>query len=243
MEKIRTWVATIIGIVVALFVFTNFSAEGFLWEKEKEKTVSQEQLDENLSDTFIGRPAAEDVEQIASKEEFEDMIASVGTAVVVPKSIVSTKVYSLGKWCDAYRRSRTGAARRKKQEVLTSDFLAGIWGEYSQYYLVELEDGSYILAQMNACIAKEIEQGKSDRLPVGYKVGFSQKAKKELTEICQEYGADTEYVFYAIDDTWQQEHAFILFISRAALAVVCLFVVAVGLLMLFDKIFGKSEEE
>ena len=243
MEKVKAWIAVIVGLVVGLFVFTHFSLEGFLWEGEQEETVSEKELEENPSETFIGRPASEDVKQITSKEEFENMTPSVETASASPKSIVSTGVYSLGKWSDVYTKRRNGTSWRRKSEVLTSDFLAGLWGEYSQYYLIELEDGNYILAQMNACVAKEIAKGKETRLPVGHKIGFSQEAKNELTDICQEYGADTQYVFYAIDDTWQEENSFLLFISRAAVAVVCFLVVAVVLLLLLGKIMGGQTEE
>lgn len=241
MEKLKTWISVIIGIAVALFVFTNFSLEGYLWDKEKEDVVTAKDLEEKTCDALVGRPAAEDVKQIASKAEFDKMTNSAETGVITPKSIISTGVYNLGRWCDKYSKSRKRATKRKKAEVLTSTFLARIWGEYYQYYLIQLEDDRYILAQMSDCVAREVEKGESVRLPVGYKIGFSQKAKNELTEICQEYGADTQYVFYTIDDTWQKEQSFILLISRIAVAFVTLFAVSAIVMFLLGKIPEKKK--
>lgn len=238
MSKVKAWIATIAGLAAALFVFCNFSIEGYLWNKEEDNAVSAQELKENTSDTYIGHPAAEDVPKITSLEDFEQMADSIDTATVLPKSIIPTGVYSLGKWSDYFTSRKNGTSWRRKEEVLTSSFLAGLWGDYSEYYLIELEDGEYILAQMNDCIAGEIKKGESLLLPVGHKIGFSQKAKKEMSDICNEYGASMKYVFYAIDDNWQSEHSFALFIGRAIAAFLC-FVVVVVVILLFSWLLGR----
>lgn len=243
MEKIRTWTAAVLAIAAALFAFTNFSIEGYLWDKEKDDVVTAKELEEKTSDAYIGRPAAEDVKTVTTKEEYDGLMGSVEVVSVKPKAVIATGVYSLGKWSEPYVKSRKRATKRKKAQVLTSTFLARIWGEYSQYYFIQLEDDSYILAQMNDCVADEIEKGEGLRIPLGHKIAYSQAAKNELDEMCQEYGADTNYVFYAIDDNWQKEHSFVLFISRvlAALASLIVVVIAATLLSGMFKRAGKRK--
>lgn len=243
MEKMKTWISAVLAIAAALFVFTNFSIEGFLWDKEKDDVVTAKELEEKTSDTYIGRPAAEDVKTITTKEEYDGLIGSVEVVSAKPKTVIATGVYSLGKWSEPYTKSRKRATKRKKAQVLTSTFLARIWGEYSQYYLIQLDDDSYILAQMNDCVADEIEKGEGVRLPLGHKLAFSQAAKNELDEICQEYGADTKYVFYAIDDNWQKENSFLFFISRILAAFVSLIAVSAIVMFLLGKISGRRNKE
>lgn len=238
MSKVKACIATLVGLAAALFVFCNFSIEGYLWNKEEGNTVSAQELKDNMSSAYIGHPAAEDVPRLSSLEDFNQMTDTVDTATVVPKSIIPTGVYSLGKWSDYFTSRKNGTSWRRKEQVLTSSFLAGLWGDYSEYYIIELEDGKYILAQINDCIARRLENGETLLLPVGHKIGFSQEAKKELSNICNEYETSMKYVFYAIDDNWQTEHSFALFMGRAIAAFLC-FVVVVAVFMLLGWLLGR----
>ena len=245
-ENVRAWISVIIALIIALTVFCKFSAEGMLWNRVKEERVSAQELAGKTSDTYIGRPAAEDIRQVKTASEYESMMNTVDTFTMTPKSITPTGVYSLGKWCDAYRtyrRKRSGSVSYRKREIETNSMLAGLWGEYTQYYLVELEDGSHVLAQMNSCIAEEVAAGEKVLLPIGHKIAFSQKAKTKLAEICAEKGVATDYVFYAVDDNWQKENANALFFIRAGVDVICFIIVVIVIMLITGKLFGTKRKE
>ena len=105
-----------------------------------------------------------------------------------------------------------------------------------------MEDGSKILAQLRQNTAKVLKKVETDAIPIGRKHGFSQAAKNMLADICQENQVSTEYIWYAIDNEWQEKHSFEILIGKAVVAVVFFFVLAVILELLADKIFGKRKE-
>lgn len=117
-----------------------------------------------------------------------------------------------------------------------------VFVEYIPYYILELEDGSKILAQVSQNTAKALEKGESDAIPIGRKHGFSQGAKNMLSDICEENQVSTEYVWYAIDNEWQKKNSFGILIGKAAVAVVFFFVLAVILELVVDKLLGKRKE-
>ena len=61
-----------------------------------------------------------------------------------------------------------------------------------------------------------------------------------LSNICGEYGADTDSVFYAFDNEWQEEHHTSLLLLRFGAALLWL-VLAVGLGLAGWRIFKKEE--
>ena len=114
-------------------------------------------------------------------------------------------------------------------------------GSYQPYYLLELPDHTYIVAQIPPQTAKAIEKGESITLPVGEKVSMTNAARNELSAICEEYGTDMDGVFYAVNDKWQEEHQFILFLLRFGAAALIWFVLAAGLMLAGWKLFKCDE--
>ena len=88
----------------------------------------------------------------------------------------------------------------KRQEVVRSPL--GAREGYNQYYLLEMPDGTYILAQISQSTAAAIEKGEHVTLPVGRKVGMTNTARSYLSGICKEYGASMDGVLYTFDDGW-----------------------------------------
>lgn len=240
MRKVLDFMIVIVSLVAAFFVFTGFNMEGIVKKMNQPEAVSSQELEEDPGTVFVGRPAGEGIPEVRGQAEWEDVLNDVDDVKVIPKSIQKTNVYSLAEWADPFKRRRNGAVGKQKASVKQAPFDISL--DYVPYYMLELEDGSHILAQVSQSTAKDIKKGNLDALPIGRKQGFSQNAKSLLEPVCAEYNASTDYIWYAIDNEWQKNHSFEILIGKAVVAVVFFFALAVILELLADKIFGKEKQ-
>ena len=160
-----------------------------------------------------------------------------------PVGIVQTGISSLSPWEDHYYTQRV-KGRTTGRQIRLPEITSSGWdlpGSYLHYYLLELPDYTYIVAQIPQETAKAIEKGKSVTLPIGQKVSMTSAAQNELSAICEEYGADMDGMFYAFNDKWQEEHQFILLLLRFGAAALLWFVLLAGLIWAGCKLF-KIEE-
>lgn len=241
MKKILDFVIVVASLAAAVFVFSGFNMEGILKKMNPPAVVSSQQMEENPGAIYVGNPAGEGIPEVHGKSDWEETLNSIKDITVVPKSIQKTDVYSLAEWADPFKRRRNGAVGKQKAAVKRSP--VDVFLDYVPYYVVELEDGSHVLAQFSQNTAKEIQKGKIEKLPIGRKQGFSQTAKSMLAPICEEYQAPGDYIFYAVDNEWQEKHSFEIMIGKAVVAVVFFFVLAVILELLVDKLFGKKNKQ
>ena len=170
------------------------------------------------------------------------MISGLDYAAAERVGIGPTGVYSLKSWVvhyntHTYKGGTTTGSRRA--EVSTSSL--DIWGNYNPYYLLELPDHTYILAQIPQTEADAIARGESVTLPIGQKAGMTDAARSRLAAVCEEYGADMDGVFYAFDNEWQEEHHTPLLLLRFGAAALLWFVLAVGLTLAGNQIFKPEE--
>ena len=93
---------------------------------------------------------------------------------------------------------------------------------------------------MNRAIANKIKNGENIELPLGKKIGLSQKAKNLLKPICNEKKVSTDYVLYTIDNNWQSENTEKIFYTKFVIAFVLFIVLAVILQLAYDKFFCKN---
>ena len=71
-------------------------------------------------------------------------------------------------------------------------------GNYNPYYLLELPDHTYILAQIPQTEADAIVKGESVTLPIGQKVGMTDTAWSHLAAVCWIVGiGDLENIHYS----------------------------------------------
>ena len=237
-EKIIVAVVVIPCLVVAFLFFQKFTPESFM--KKDQTVIGQREIQADASKSYTGKRPGEDILRISSAEEFEGSVEQYLT--VSAKGVVQTGIYGLKPWVDPYSitKRRTSGGRmqstgRRAQEA--TKLPAGNAEYYREYNLVQLEDGSYILAQFDSSYKKELRKGKTVLLPIGKKKTNSNEVRSSLQEICGQYGVDTTYTFYAVDDEWDQEHNFTLFMIRIGVAVLLFFVMSVGLILAARKIF------
>lgn len=240
MRKVLDFIIVIVSLVAAFFVFTGFNMEGIVKKMNQPEAVSSQELEANPGTVYVGRPAGDGIPEVKGQAEWAEVLNDVDDVKVIPKSIEKTNVYSLAEWAEPFRRRRNGAIGKQKAAVKQAPFDISL--DYVPYYILELEDGSHILAQVSQSTAKDMEKGNIDALPIGRKQGFSQNAKSLLEPICAEQKVPTDYIWYAIDNEWQEKHSFEILIGKAVVAVVFFFALAVVLELLADKVFRQKKQ-
>ncbi len=225
--------AVIAAFIVAFLFYVRFQPEAFL--NAETEPVGMDEIEADSTKSYAGRTAGEDIPLIASAAAFEEL--REGDYVTVsPKSVVRTGVYGRKPWVDA--RNYSGGRSTSNPEVIDdmSSLLTKGAENYREYCLIELEDSSYILAQLTVPHQKAIAKGDTAVMPVGEKV-TSGRASDALEEICGEYHAESTCSLYMVDDEWDYSHNFVLLIVRYAAAAVVFFIVAIPLFMTASKIF------
>lgn len=236
--KILEYIAVIASILIGVIVSDIIPYESIL--KGQEESVSLTMTEHGLPEDYIGKPADDDIPRIEDAETWEDTWQT-SYVTIEPIGIISTGFGTRHPWVDAYTNaSRRGGARRRADVTRT---MFDILDEYGEYYILQLPDESYILAQMSASDAGKIMAGNEITLPVGRKAPTHSQVLSNITSLCREYDVNTDGVFYCIDDQWNEEHStMLLFIRIGAIAVITI-VLSVILIMIIDKLFGKKDIE
>lgn len=235
-------IVVIFCLIAAFFLFTKINPEG--WLKKESKTVSLTDIPAGDNGAYTGKVAGEDVPRLTGSEEFEEMTGSQ-YITVTPQKVIKTGVYGLKPWLDPYQitKGRNNSGRlyttgRKAAEVTDSAIMAA--SHYIEYNLIQLPDDSYILAQFSDTYRKAIEKGETVTLPLGIRKTTGKETRSYLNEICSQYGANPDYVLYAIDNEWNEEHEFTLFMIRVGISAVVFLVLAVVLLVAVDKVRHRN---
>lgn len=238
MQKIINYGLIILSLFIGILFYFSFDIEGILWNKYEPKSISIEQIKSDSTKDYTGLKVGEGITTITDLENWDKVINDIDYVKVIPRNIEKTNVYSLAKWVKHYTQKANGTSRRKLAETKKTAF--DISANYSPYYIIELEDGNHILAQMNRAIANKIKNGENIELPLGKKIGLSQKAKNLLKPICDEKKVSTDYVLYTIDNNWQAENADKIFYIKFVIAFVLFIVLAVILQLAYDKFLCKN---
>ena len=229
-------ISVILALVCAALLFLNWNPEALFRQEETPITMSD--IERGNTEDFTGSAAGADIPRLTGTADFSEMTGGLDYATAEPIGIVPTGVSALKPWVsrnniNTYKgRTSTGS---RKAEVSTSGL--DILGDYNPYYLLELPDHTYILAQIPEREADAIAKGESVTLPVGQKAGLTDTARSRLAAVCKEYGADVNAVFYAFDNQWQKEHHTGLLLLRLGAAALLWFVLAVGLTLIGERIF------
>ena len=241
-KQIILLVSVLVSLVCAFLWFVNWNAES-LFQKEQ-PTITMRDIEDHPEKNFTGYPAGDDIAELKGAVDFAQMNGERDYRTAEPIGIVSTDVYSLKPWVKHYRtktyKGRTTTGNRKA-EAIQSALDMGI--DYNRYYLLELSDHSYILAQMSDIEASAIRNKDSIRLPIGQKVGLSKQARSYLAPICKQYGVEMNGVFYTFDNQWQKEHHLSVLVVRLASSAVVWLVLSIGMVLLGNAIFSKKKAQ
>lgn len=241
MKKVINYFLITLAILIAVVFYFSFDLENILWNTAYRPSISVEKIKENLAKDYTGSNPADDIPLIKNKEEWQKVLNEVDYITVIPKSIIKTNIYSRAKWVNQYKKTSTGSSGRKLAEVKQTSL--DISADYTPYYIIELEDGSHILAQMNRGIAKKIQKGESIKLPIGKKTGLTKTAKNMLESICEEWETSTDYVLYTIDNDWAENNADGILIMKLAVSTVLAIALGVILQIVYEKFSINNEGE
>lgn len=228
-----------IALVCAVLLFVNWNPEPLFQSEQPLVTIRD--IEQNRQADFTGLPAGEDIPRLYSAADFTEISFAAEYVTVEPVGIVQTDVSSLKPWVARYnphtyhQRTTTGSRRA---QVKASGF--DLLGYYLPYYLLELPNHTYIVAQIPPESAERLKSGEHIVLPIGRKVGMTDTARKHLSAICEGYGADMDGVFYAFDNQWQEEHHLIFLLFRFGAAALLWLVLSVGLTLLANGFLQKN---
>ena len=232
--------SVVISLIIASSFFLGWNPERLL---QSQTPVTQSDIQRDRAKDFAGAVAGQDIPRLQSGADLARLPYRSGYATAQPLAVVSTGVHSLQPWVDPYYRQtfkgRTSTAKRRKPQIIQSA-LPVVEG-YSQYYLLQLPDKSYILAQIPPNDAKAIAKGESVTLPISKKTGLTASARKALLAVCQKYNVKANGVVYAFNDQWQKDNFFLLFIIRFAAAALLFFVLALVLMKAGNTLFKVKE--
>ena len=233
--KFLEFVMVIIALIVGAVVARNMRVESLL--RGKEEPVSLSTAESGYYEDYVGLPAGDDIPRITTAQEWEDTWA-VSCVTIEPKKIISPGIGTRNPWIGEYSYSRRGGTRRKPQvNTMTLDLL----GDYSEYFLLQLPDDSYILAQMSSDDARSIKAGKKVTLPIGKKGGVYQQALDNIADLCREYDVYTEGIFYCVNDQWNAEHHIMVQLARLGIGFLVTIVLGAILITILDKIMKVKD--
>lgn len=234
--KFLEYVFVIAALIIAVLVAKNLSVESMLRGKQEPVTLAMSK--ELLLNGSVGMPAGDDIPRIEDAQTWDDTWTT-SPVTIEPLDIIPTGYGTRHPWVSAYSTGRRG--RVKSRPVVSSETL-DILDEYGEYYLVELPDGFYILAQMSADDARKVKSGKSTSLPIGKKDSANGNVVHNISDLCEKYNVvDTDYLYYCINDEWNESHSILVQIIRIAAGILTALVLGTIFITVIDKIFKVKD--
>ncbi|SHK28583.1 hypothetical protein SAMN02745136_02182 [Anaerocolumna jejuensis DSM 15929] len=241
MRKLFDYFLIFVALIITLLFYFNFDLEGILWDRREQTVISTDQLKADTTVDYIGLTAGDDIPLLKTGQDWENVLNYSTYVTVVPVSIKKTNVYSLATWVGYFKKRSSGADGRRLAEAEKNIF--DYSADYNPYYIIELQDGTRLLAQMTRGIAKQIENGKKVKLPLGQKVGITKTAKTLLKPICEKLDVTSEGVLYTIDNNWSSKNADNIMFGKYAIAFVGWILLSIILQTIADKIIPKHKEK
>lgn len=240
MRKFIDGALVVLAFAIGVIIYFQFDLEQILWNGNQSAAISAEQMKQDRVTDYTGRKAGDGVISMTTGEEWDAVLNEIDYVTVVPERVEKTDVYALAKWADYYTSRRNGAAGRRRDAAVQISL--DLSADYCPYYIIELADGTRLLAQMNRGLAAKIRRGQEIELPLGRKIGISQQAKALLAPVCKEQNVSTDYVLYTIDDQWAAEHANGIFFGKLIISGVIALILAVVFQLIAGKILDPKEK-
>lgn len=234
--KVLEGASVIIALIVGVLLMNTISVESMLRGKEEPVTLAM--TEDGLQEDFVGLPAGDDIPRITSLQEWEDTWAT-SCITIEPLSVIPTGIGARYSWVGAYSNVGRRGGARKKADVTRTAF--DIKGEYGEYFILQLPDQSYILAQISKEDARKLKAGKEITLPVGKKDGVHRQVLANIQDLCDEYNVNTDGVFYCINDQWNQSHSMMVQLIRIGIALGTTLVLGTILIMIVDKLLKVKD--
>lgn len=234
MKKIINVLLVTLSLCIGFFAYMEIDVEAYLYAKDQQPSISLTQIKKERKD-YCGKPAGNGITVVKDMNTWDNVLNNIDYVTLEVKSIKKTDVYALAPWASYFSRKSNGTPRRRRQDVKTSWLDYDI--NYTPYYIVELRDGSKLIAQFNRSTAKKIADKDITVRPLGQKKGILQSAKQKLAK----YNVSTKYIFYAIDNEWQNEHNDALFFIKAGIGCFVFLICSILSLVIANHLLDKKQ--
>ena len=231
----------IVGIILAASYATFVFVHPENWINNNE-TISASDIAQKPMADYEGKMAGEGIVELQNADAFH-ALKTYDYVVVSPQNVIGTGVYELKRWVDPndlkkgiLTNGRTYTSGQTVPNVVTNAVQAAL--DYNEYYMIQLPDGSHILALFDSRYADSIAQGESVTLPIGRRLQTAKDALAPLRSVCGQYDVDTSDTLYAFDDAWQESNQNTVFWIKLAFAGGAFLALTVVSAILFKKIFA-----
>lgn len=233
MHTVKSGVFLIVGIIIYAIVFSVVNPEIFF--NHTQGAVTQIQINQNSESDYKGYPAGEDITRLTSSEMLKDEAAYI--------TVQSNKGQALGLYKIKnkedmknlkYIRNSKGRKvydhTKKIYEYVTDP---GSFKEYyNSYYLVGLQDGTFLVTYLDESYGKKLEKGEMITLPIGTLEKMSSTVKKKITTVAN---VNSEYVLNCFNGEVFQKNESLYVIIRGVIALVVLIVLYGVIYLIFPK--------
>lgn len=247
-EKAIPWVSFLISLFIGLLVVQWINPDAFI--KEKGSPVTMEEILKNPTANFTGKIAGADIPKLSGAGAFNTMNVppQYGTqyenqyVTATPLKVIATGIGSRNSWDNPYEvmgNYRRGRYVLPEVNTIPIFFL----GSYQEYYLIELPDGTYILAQFSDIYRQAVNRGTKVTLPIGIKKPNNALEKSYLKTVCEKYDAPVDFSLYMVDDAWYEEHDLLLLLIKFGCGAAVCFGLTLGLLTIEEIVKKRRTHE
>ncbi|MFI3176424.1 MAG: hypothetical protein R3Y67_02900 [Eubacteriales bacterium] len=239
-ENIVYVILVLAGATFCMYFFANIPTKP-LTDLITSK-VSYEEIIDGYDLNFVGKIGADDVPVLTSDDLTSFEIRDSYDFVVETQTVIPLGYYELknSDWSQIARRTSSGRAygvinipEQTENPLFFYNFL------YAGYYLVELDDGSYIAAFMNQDYAN------SKTLPIAYKDRMSSNLEDDIIRLANENmdisidDINLDYILIMQVD----ESNFVADLLDLGIRIVATFILAVSLILISTKIERKIKDK
>ncbi|MDE7016496.1 MAG: hypothetical protein K2P65_02825 [Lachnospiraceae bacterium] len=233
--KFLEFVAVIVSLIISFFVVKSIGVESILRGKEEQVTLAM--TEDGFPEDHIGMPAGDDIPRITDAATWEDTWQT-SFVTIESSNVIPTGIGSRHPWISAYSNTRRGGQRHRPD---VSNMAFDVLDEYAEYFLLQIPDGSYILAQMPSDVARKLKAGKEVTMPIGRKSSVHQQALTNIADLCSEYNVNTDGVFYCFNDEWNESHYLIVQLIRIGGCLLMTLVIGSILITIIGKAFKVKD--
>lgn len=235
MNAIKSGIFLVVGIIVYATIFNVVNPEVFFSQTNGE--VTQAQIAKDSTTNYIGYKAGEDIERLTSSQQIGGATAYVtiesnkGEALGLYKIKNKEDMENL-KYIRNSKGRKVYDSTKKIYEYVTDP--GSLKGYYNSYYLVGLEDGTYIVAYLDDAYGKKLEKGESITLPVGRLEKMSGTVLEKVKAVAGTT-INTEYILNCFNQDGFKQNEGLYVMIRGGIALLVLIVLYGVICLIFPK--------
>lgn len=235
MNTIKAGSFFVIGIIIYAITFNMVNPETLLHLTKGE--VTQAKIATNTTTNYIGYKAGIDIQRLTDSTLLEEVISYVtieshkGQPLSLYKIKNNEDMENL-KYIRNSKGRKIYDGTKKIYEYVTDP--GSLKAYYMSYYLVALEDGTYMVAYLDDTYGKKLEKGEAITLPVGKLEKMPGTVLKQVQSISG-VEINTKWVLNCFNEEDFKQHENMYVIIRGGVALIVLIVLYSIICLVFPK--------